>query len=244
MLQSLLSSLHFRTSFSFRRAHTRRLLRSFCVCSVRRGSEGGEGGGKARWENNTATSRRQPRLAVFPPGGRHLQKQNEMAEETLRHVKKRKKGQTYVNNIANFYLQVIGAGSRDTCPSLFVFSDTKRYLFNCGEGTQRIMMEHKVKVSRMEDIFLTRLSWNNVGGLGGMTLTLQSIGVPEVRVYGPPNAEDFYQALKDFTYFPKIKVDVKPYQLSPMTDDVMTVWQVPIRAPDTSSEGGLSLGQV
>ncbi|KAI8506526.1 Zinc phosphodiesterase ELAC protein 2 [Branchiostoma belcheri] len=76
----------------------------------------------------------------------------------------------------------------------------------------------------MEDIFLTRMSWNNVGGLGGMTLTLQGIGVPEVRVYGPPNA-----------------VSVKPYHLSPMSDDVMTVWQVPIRAPDTSSPGaGLS----
>ncbi|XP_066292558.1 zinc phosphodiesterase ELAC protein 2-like [Branchiostoma lanceolatum] len=237
MLQSLLPSRHVRTSFSICRAHTKRLVRSLCVFTVRRGGESGEGGGKARWENKSS-SRRHPRLAVFPPGGRHLQKQTKMAEETLRHVKNRKKGQTYVNNIANFYLQVIGAGSRDTCPSLFVFSDTKRYLFNCGEGTQRIMMEHKVKVSRMEDIFLTRLSWNNVGGLGGMTLTLQGIGVPEVRVYGPPNAEDFYQALKDFTYFPKIKVDVKPYQLSPMTDDVMTVWQVPIRAPDRSSPGG------
>ncbi|KAI8506527.1 hypothetical protein Bbelb_159540 [Branchiostoma belcheri] len=51
--------------------------------------------------------------------------QNNMAEE-LRHVKKRKKGQTFSNNMANFYLQVIGAGSRDTCPALFVFSDSKR----------------------------------------------------------------------------------------------------------------------
>uniref|UniRef100_A0A3B5KZG8 Zinc phosphodiesterase ELAC protein 2 n=1 Tax=Xiphophorus couchianus TaxID=32473 RepID=A0A3B5KZG8_9TELE len=91
-----------------------------------------------------------------------------------------------VHGPSNVYVQVVGAGSRDSAASLYVFSEYNRYLFNCGEGTQRLMQEHKLKAARLDNIFLTRLSWENVGGLSGMILTLKDTGVPECVLSGPP----------------------------------------------------------
>lgn len=61
-----------------------------------------------------------------------------------------------------------------------------RYLFNCGEGTQRLAHEYKIKLSRLEHIFITSSSWDNIGGIPGVSLTLQDIGVENITLHGPP----------------------------------------------------------
>lgn len=60
-----------------------------------------------------------------------------------------------------------------------------RYLFNCGEGTQRLAHEHKMKLSKIEHIFITQPIWKNIGGLPGIALTIQDVGVPEITLHGP-----------------------------------------------------------
>uniref|UniRef100_A0A3B4ZIX9 Zinc phosphodiesterase ELAC protein 2 n=1 Tax=Stegastes partitus TaxID=144197 RepID=A0A3B4ZIX9_9TELE len=130
---------------------------------------------------------------------------------------------------ATVYLQVVGAGSRDNAASLYVFSDYNRYLFNCGEGTQRLMQEHKLKAACLDNILLTRLSWENVGGLSGMILTLKDIGVPECALSGPPQLENYLNAIKTFSGpLDEIKLSVRPYTDDTYKDDTMTIHQVPI----------------
>uniref|UniRef100_A0AAX7VYA0 Zinc phosphodiesterase ELAC protein 2 n=1 Tax=Astatotilapia calliptera TaxID=8154 RepID=A0AAX7VYA0_ASTCA len=122
-------------------------------------------------------------------------------KEPLRRVKTKenrsKRGD--VHGPSTVYLQVVGAGSRDNAASVYVFSEFNRYLFNCGEGTQRLMQEHKLKAARLDNIFLTRLSWENVGGLSGMILTLKDTGVPECVLSGPPQLENYLNAIKSFS---------------------------------------------
>lgn len=139
------------------------------------------------------------------------------------------------------YLQVVGAGSRDSPASLYVFSEYNRYLFNCGEGTQRLMQEHKLKAARLDNIFLTRLSWKNVGGLSGMILTLKDTGVPECVLSGPPQLENYLSAIKSFSGpLEDIKLSVRPYTEETYSDDTMTVYQVPIFAKLTNDGRKLS----
>ena len=45
--------------------------------------------------------------------------------------------------------------------------------------------EHKVRITKIENIFITAKSWKNIGGLLGMILTLQDTGIPEVNIHGP-----------------------------------------------------------
>uniref|UniRef100_A0A8D3DCZ6 Zinc phosphodiesterase ELAC protein 2 n=1 Tax=Scophthalmus maximus TaxID=52904 RepID=A0A8D3DCZ6_SCOMX len=151
--------------------------------------------------------------------------------EPLRRLKtKEKRSQRGdVHGPSTVYLQVVGAGSRDQTPSLYVFSEYNRYLFNCGEGTQRLMQEHKLKAARLDNIFLTRMSWNNVGGLSGMILTLKDTGVPECVVSGPLQLENYINAIKSFSGpLGEIKLSVRPYTEETHTDDTMTVHQVPV----------------
>ncbi|XP_071321186.1 zinc phosphodiesterase ELAC protein 2 isoform X2 [Trachinotus anak] len=168
------------------------------------------------------------------PGGRQLLGPKKAKQkEPLRRVKTRegrvKRGD--VHGPATVYLQVVGAGSRDNAASLHVFSEYNRYLFNCGEGTQRLMQEHKLKAAQLDNIFLTRLSWENVGGLSGMILTLKDTGVPECVLSGPPQLENYVQAIKSFSGpLEDIKLSVRPYTAETYTDDTMTVFQVPIFA--------------
>lgn len=61
----------------------------------------------------------------------------------------------------------------------------QRYLFNCGEGTQRLAHEHKMKLARLEHVFITQPVWRNIGGLPGTALTIQDVGVPQIVLHGP-----------------------------------------------------------
>uniref|UniRef100_A0A8C7GY12 Zinc phosphodiesterase ELAC protein 2 n=1 Tax=Oncorhynchus kisutch TaxID=8019 RepID=A0A8C7GY12_ONCKI len=152
-------------------------------------------------------------------------------KETMRHVKSReqRKRGVDVHGPATVYAQVVGAGSRDNGASLYVFSEFNRYLFNCGEGTQRLMQEHKLKAARLDNIFLTRMSWENVGGLSGMILTLKDTGVPEVVLSGPPQLEKYVNAIRVFSGpLEEIKLAVRPYTEKQYADDTMTVSQIPI----------------
>ncbi|XP_078257062.1 zinc phosphodiesterase ELAC protein 2 isoform X2 [Rhinoraja longicauda] len=154
--------------------------------------------------------------------------------DTLRHLKsreKRKHGLGDVHGPATVYLQVVGAGSRDGGASLYVFSEYNRYLFNCGEGTQRLMQEHKLKISRLDNVFVTRMSWSHVGGLSGLILTLKDTGVPKCVFSGPPQLEKYLAAIRTFSgSLQGIDLAVRPYREPHYVDDTMAVHQVPIFA--------------
>lgn len=55
----------------------------------------------------------------------------------------------------------------DSYPCVVVVTENNRILFDVGEGTQRLCVEHGVKLSKMNDVFITRLSPECIGGLSG-----------------------------------------------------------------------------
>uniref|UniRef100_A0A8C2H2Y4 Zinc phosphodiesterase ELAC protein 2 n=1 Tax=Cyprinus carpio TaxID=7962 RepID=A0A8C2H2Y4_CYPCA len=160
----------------------------------------------------------------------HCSRKSRPVRDTLRRVKvKENRRQGELNGPSSVYVQVVGAGSRDSGASLYVFSEYNRYLFNCGEGTQRLMQEHKMKIARLDNIFLTRMSWETVGGLSGMILTLKDTGVPQCVLSGPPQLEKYLQAIRVFSgQLEDIKLAVRPYTEPQYKDDTMTVSQVPL----------------
>uniref|UniRef100_A0A2I3FUS6 Zinc phosphodiesterase ELAC protein 2 n=1 Tax=Nomascus leucogenys TaxID=61853 RepID=A0A2I3FUS6_NOMLE len=154
-------------------------------------------------------------------------------KDPLRHLRTReKRGPSGFSGGPNtVYLQVVAAGSRDTGAALYVFSEFNRYLFNCGEGIQRLMQEHKLKVARLDNIFLTRMHWSNVGGLSGMILTLKETGLPKCVLSGPPQLEKYLEAIKIFSGPLKgIELAVRPHSAPEYKDETMTVYQIPIHS--------------
>ncbi|KAH9268341.1 hypothetical protein BASA84_000255 [Batrachochytrium salamandrivorans] len=107
-----------------------------------------------------------------------------------------------------YSLQICGTHSGDTSPSVLLRFDSARYLFNCGEGTQRLCNEHKIRLSKLRSIFMTRTKWECVGGLPGMILTLADAGLETFQLYGPRNLSHCLAATRTFIFRRNIAVDV------------------------------------
>lgn len=104
-----------------------------------------------------------------------------------------------------FHLRILGSGGGDLSPSILLHFDQKSYLFNCGEGTQRFCIQHKIKLGKISNVFFTRLSYNAMGGLPGLMLTLESVNSLQsesktVSLFGPKGIKGFLSAIRPFTH--------------------------------------------
>ncbi|GAB0087583.1 Ribonuclease Z [Sergentomyia squamirostris] len=139
----------------------------------------------------------------------------------------REKGAKYVPGTVT--LQVLGTGAPGSPACVYIFTDQSRYLFNCGEGTQRLAHEHKTKLARLEHIFMTQTSWRHIGGLPGLSLTIQDSGVPAVTLHGPPGLEEIFQGMKRFVVLRELKVNAIECESGDFYEDnVMRIDYIPL----------------
>ncbi|KAF1859687.1 hypothetical protein Lal_00010271 [Lupinus albus] len=140
---------------------------------------------------------------------------NDASRKNL-HLKVRKLNP--INTIS--YVQILGTGmdTQDTSPSVLLFFDKQRFIFNAGEGLQRFCTEHKIKLSKIDHIFLSRVCSETAGGLPvvdtekslekliislqftGLLLTLAGMGDEgmSVNVWGPSDLKYLVDAMRSF----------------------------------------------
>lgn len=111
------------------------------------------------------------------------------------------------------FVEVIGTGSVELAPSLLFFFDDKRYLFNCGEGMQRFCAQHKVRLNKIQNIFLTRCSWEELGGLPGTLLTIADVtcGAQKhvtMSLHGPAELVPMLYATRYFLVKSKLTLEI------------------------------------
>jgi ribonuclease Z len=94
--------------------------------------------------------------------------------------------------------QILGTFTPDSTPSILITSDSAKFLFNVGEGSQRFCTEHKIRLSKLKHIFLSHLNTDTVGGLPGMILTLADVGVKNIAISGPMNLASYIYSLRHF----------------------------------------------
>ncbi|KAJ2521406.1 hypothetical protein H4217_001424 [Coemansia sp. RSA 1939] len=98
-----------------------------------------------------------------------------------------------------WHIQILSPNTHNTrSTSVLVFFPTTRYLFNCGEGTQRLSFENNVRVSKVSAVFLSRVDWESMGGLPGMLLTLADSGMKGIAVNGGRNLTHALAAARHF----------------------------------------------
>jgi len=119
------------------------------------------------------------------------------------------------------YIQVLSPGQDvygGLAPaSVLLFFDKRRYLFNCGEGFQRLCVEQKVRMTRIDHLFFTRATTDASGGLPGYLLTRDDSGAvpPEMSLFGPPPLYGMLTAIRNFC---NIHFKIKPKQFSPKVE--------------------------
>jgi ribonuclease Z len=126
----------------------------------------------------------------------------------------------------------------DSSAAFVIASEQRRYLVNCGEGTQRLCAEHGVKLSRLTHVLLTSTAWHCVGGVPGALLTVADAGVSTLRLTAPRGFARTLIAARAFLHRTRLTVDLQLYAKTPanrsgferplVDDGTLTVYAVPL----------------
>lgn len=98
-------------------------------------------------------------------------------------------------------LKIVSCYNLDSNPSFILQFDTAKYLFNCGEGTQRICVENGIKLAKLKGIILTRRDWSFAGGIAGMILTIADSvvsGLKPLALIGPTGISQMMAGCRSF----------------------------------------------
>ncbi|XP_035219063.1 zinc phosphodiesterase ELAC protein 2-like [Stegodyphus dumicola] len=93
-----------------------------------------------------------------------------------------------------------------------------------------------MKLAKLDHIFITHRSWENLGGLLGLSLTIQDIGVPEITLHGPPGIDLLYDATEKFVLTRDLKIVKRNHNEKPYSDSCMEIQYIPIYKPSNSQE--------
>jgi len=87
-------------------------------------------------------------------------------------------------------------------PSVVIQCPKELWMFDCGENTQRQMMQGKVSFHKKLKVFLTHLHGDHVLGLPGVLQTMALMDRKEpVTIYGPKGIKDFLVCTKETLNF-------------------------------------------
>ena len=104
---------------------------------------------------NTKCLNRYLSYNLFETKLKDMPKDNSELLEKLRENRKNNAKKNANNKMASnlFQLTVLGNGSKGNPNALYLNTDRNSYLFNCGEGTQRLANEHKYNVFNFNHLF-------------------------------------------------------------------------------------------
>ena len=142
--------------------------------------------------------------------------------------------------MATFDLNILGCGSalpttRHNASSQVINLRDKLYMIDCGEGTQLQMRKMKIKFSRLNHIFISRLHGDHSLGLPGLVSTLGMLGrMGDLFVYGPAEVGEYVQVIEKLfcqgsPFQVKFQaVDTNNYNLV-MEDRSVSVYSLPMK---------------
>ncbi|KAF1976291.1 ribonuclease Z mitochondrial precursor [Bimuria novae-zelandiae CBS 107.79] len=135
-------------------------------------------------------------------------------------------------------VQIITSPTADTPGTTLMLQTQKQhYIFGThAEGTQRAMVEQGLRMTRVQNFFMTgKMDWKNAGGLIGMTLTLADSATsaydmamemhrksnkaarseperPKINVYGPPNLKHALNTCRRYIFRKGVPVVATEYK--------------------------------
>lgn len=102
----------------------------------------------------------------------------------------------------SYFLQFCGIPSNLTSSSAILIFDNKRYLFNTGEGLQRLNTEFKAKINRVDNIFITAIHPDTLAALPGVMLSMMEANTPATTktIHGPPGIAAYIESTLTFVW--------------------------------------------
>jgi len=86
--------------------------------------------------------------------------------------------------------------STRSLPAVAVQRKGELFIFDCGEGMQRQMLQAKIGLNRKTRVFVTHMHGDHVLGLPGLLQTMSLLGRERpLEIYGPLGIESFVEAI-------------------------------------------------
>jgi len=112
-------------------------------------------------------------------------------------------------------VQVVSTCTLDSRPCIVVSGESKRIIVNVGEGLQRLAIEQRLRLARLESVCLTEVNSLTVGGLIGMALTANDAGLRELTMHGPAGLTTLWKSTNSFMLLPQFRNNIVDYSASP-----------------------------
>jgi ribonuclease Z len=146
----------------------------------------------------------------------------------------------------------VGGDTGCTVPSVLLFFDRQRYLFNAGEGFQRFCVEHRIKLNKLSAVLATRVATEATGGVPGMLLTIADASAggllaghsSVMGLHGPRGMRSMVNAFRTFVNARDMDLKVDEFNSSTpvIANELVTITPVVLepeeggaQAPDDSS---------
>ena len=130
------------------------------------------------------------------------------------------------------YLQLLSLDTVSCSPSIVVATESSRFLFDSGEGIQRLCVEHRARIAKLEGVYLTRLCPETVAGLPGLCLTAADAGKSQFSFVGPKGTGSFWSSTGHFMRRSTFNVSIsEPDPVNPILSQKyidMTIHSLPI----------------
>lgn len=68
---------------------------------------------------------------------------------------------------------------------------------------------------------MTRRRWQSIGGLPGLSLTIQDAGVPQITLHGPTKLDEIYHGMRKFVILKHMKVEAPECRQNAFYDDAV-----------------------
>ncbi|KAF8504184.1 beta-lactamase-like protein [Hysterangium stoloniferum] len=128
--------------------------------------------------------------------------------------------------------------SSDTNLSVLLDFNSSRYLFNCGEGTTRAMLQRRKGFRKIKAIFTSGIDTDRSSGLPGLLMCSADSNTTKLDVFGPKGLEHFIASTRSYNIRETLSLntrEISEESVSPIyVDENLSVFSVPL-APNSPS---------
>jgi ribonuclease Z len=109
---------------------------------------------------------------------------------------------------SNWSIRCVSTPGPDTDLSIYVSFEKARFLFGCGQGSQRAFVQKRLSMRGLGAVFLPGGTEEGRGGVAGMShsdrrelmigtiMTAADAGIKELSIVGPPDTSHFLATLR------------------------------------------------
>ena len=132
----------------------------------------------------------------------------------------------------SLYLQLLSIATPYSSPCIVLCTENNRFIVDVGEGIQRLCMEHKIKLGKINSILITKICQDTLGGLPGLFLTAADSGLNSLNFIGPNNLNKYWECMSTYVYRPKVNLMINDITQIIQTDDII-IKAIPINTNKT-----------